>query len=99
MKPDCAKALIAMMSHAVALRGIELPRQGVAEISGGKANHRSEMQRHGNDYRSVGEAQSSRKQQRLRNDRPGLLWHCTDKRSEGKAVTGIDVPEQGIGGI
>lgn len=82
------------LSRGIAM--IEMPRQGVAEVSGGKANHRSEMRGHGNDYRSVGEAQSSRKQQRLRSDRPGLLWHCTNKRSEGKAVTGIDVPGQGI---
>ena len=77
--------------------GIERNRIAKARcggVSGGKANHSSEMRGHGNDYRSVGEAKSSIKQQRLRNDRPGLRWHCTDKRSEGKAVTGIDMPRQ-----
>ena len=90
MKPDCAKALIAMMSHAVALRGIELPRQGVAEQAVAKQI---------TVRRCKGIEQRGSEEQRLRNDRPGLLWHCTDKRSEGKAVTGIDVPGQGVGVI
>lgn len=48
---------------------------------------------------SGGKANHSSEMQRLRNDRPGLRWHCTDKRSEGKVVTGIDMPRQGIGVI